>query len=241
MRRRPLGRTGIQVSPHCLGTMMFVPNDNPDYDDCIRIIHQALDASIKAIDTADVYGGDGETERIVGKALRGRRQSVGRDVLRDRRVPGHRELFDGDAERHSSRQQLDDGGRQGRPQQQERLGEHAGPPEQQPGEPGSCRAIIPPTTMPAVSAANTTPQALRAVGPAVGRDSAGVPVGFGVPGEPAAEHQLDGQVQPAVPGTQRSDARSGRQPGRWSLTPPPTCSKPGPEAMHNVCHSRPSS
>ncbi|MER7005498.1 aldo/keto reductase [Dactylosporangium sp. NPDC000555] len=76
MRTRPLGRTGIQVSPYCLGTMMFGPYGNPDHDDCIRIIHQALDAGINCIDTADVYGGDGETERIVGKALRGRRDDI---------------------------------------------------------------------------------------------------------------------------------------------------------------------
>jgi aryl-alcohol dehydrogenase-like predicted oxidoreductase len=76
MRMRPLGRTGIQVSPYCLGTMMFGPFGNPDPDDCIRIIHRALDAGINVIDTADVYGGDGETERIVGRALKGRRDDV---------------------------------------------------------------------------------------------------------------------------------------------------------------------
>ncbi|GAA2269823.1 aldo/keto reductase [Streptomyces ruber] len=76
MRTRPLGRTGIHVSPYCLGTMMFGPAGNPDPDDCTRIIHRALDAGINFIDTADVYGGHGETERIVGKALRGRRDDV---------------------------------------------------------------------------------------------------------------------------------------------------------------------
>jgi aryl-alcohol dehydrogenase-like predicted oxidoreductase len=76
MRTRPLGRTGIQVTPYCLGTMMFGPFGNPDPDDCVKIIHRALDAGINFIDTADVYGGDGETERIVGKALRGRRDNV---------------------------------------------------------------------------------------------------------------------------------------------------------------------
>ncbi|MFG1616164.1 aldo/keto reductase [Nonomuraea wenchangensis] len=76
MRTRPLGRTGIKVSPYCLGTMMFGPFGNPDPDDCVAIIHRALDAGINFIDTADVYGGDGETERIVGKALRGRRDDV---------------------------------------------------------------------------------------------------------------------------------------------------------------------
>ncbi len=73
---RTLGRTGIQVSPFALGTMKFGPYGNPDPDDCVRIIHKALDAGINVVDTADVYGGNGETERIVGKALRGRRDDV---------------------------------------------------------------------------------------------------------------------------------------------------------------------
>jgi aryl-alcohol dehydrogenase-like predicted oxidoreductase len=73
---RILGRTGIQVSPFALGTMKFGPYGNPDPDDCVRIIHRALDAGINFIDTADVYGGNGETERIVGKALQGRRDDV---------------------------------------------------------------------------------------------------------------------------------------------------------------------
>lgn len=73
---RTLGRTGIQVSPFALGTMKFGPYGNPDPDDCVRIIHKALDAGINFVDTADVYGGDGETERIVGKALQGRRDDV---------------------------------------------------------------------------------------------------------------------------------------------------------------------
>ncbi|MFD5831186.1 aldo/keto reductase [Lentzea sp. NPDC060358] len=76
MHTRPLGRTGIQVSAFTLGTMMFGPYGNPDRDECVRIIHRALDQGITTIDTADVYGGDGETERIVGEALRGRRDDV---------------------------------------------------------------------------------------------------------------------------------------------------------------------
>ncbi|AQZ62603.1 Oxidoreductase [[Actinomadura] parvosata subsp. kistnae] len=75
MRTRPLGRTGIQVSPYCLGTMMFGGAGNPDHDDCVRIIHRALDAGINVIDTADVYAGS-ESEEIVGRALRGRRDDV---------------------------------------------------------------------------------------------------------------------------------------------------------------------
>jgi aryl-alcohol dehydrogenase-like predicted oxidoreductase len=73
---RPLGRTGIQVSPYCLGTMMFGEGGNPDRDDCARIIHRALDAGINFIDTADVYGPHGISEEIVGSALHGRRDDV---------------------------------------------------------------------------------------------------------------------------------------------------------------------
>jgi aryl-alcohol dehydrogenase-like predicted oxidoreductase len=75
MKYRTLGRTGIEVSPFCLGTMMFGAWGNPDHDDSIRIIHRALDAGINFVDTADVYS-NGESEEIVGKALRGRRDDV---------------------------------------------------------------------------------------------------------------------------------------------------------------------
>ncbi|MDQ1603099.1 MAG: hypothetical protein QOE01_944 [Actinomycetota bacterium] len=75
MQLRTLGRTGIQVSPYCLGAMMFGSWGNPDHDDSVRIIHAALDAGINFVDTADVYSA-GESEEIVGKALQGRRDSV---------------------------------------------------------------------------------------------------------------------------------------------------------------------
>ncbi|NYH79215.1 aryl-alcohol dehydrogenase-like predicted oxidoreductase [Actinopolyspora biskrensis] len=71
-----LGRTGVKVSPLCLGAMNFGAWGNPDHDDSIRIIHRALDAGINLIDTADVYS-HGESEEIVGKALAdGRREDV---------------------------------------------------------------------------------------------------------------------------------------------------------------------
>ncbi|MCP2300199.1 putative oxidoreductase [Nocardia amikacinitolerans] len=76
MRTRPLGRTGIHVSPYTLGTMKFGRFGNPDHDECVRIVHRALDNGINTIDTADVYGGDGESEQIIGKALHGRRDDV---------------------------------------------------------------------------------------------------------------------------------------------------------------------
>ena len=70
MEYRTLGRTGVKVSPLCLGTMMFGDWGNPDHAESIRIIDRALDAGINFVDTADVYSA-GESEEIVGKALAG--------------------------------------------------------------------------------------------------------------------------------------------------------------------------
>src|SRR3954469_8899607 len=70
MEMRTLGRTGVSVSPLCLGAMMLGAWGNTDHDDSIAIIHRALDAGINFIDTADVYS-RGESEEIVGKALAG--------------------------------------------------------------------------------------------------------------------------------------------------------------------------
>ena len=76
MEYRPLGRTGVSVSQLCLGAMMFGAFGNSDHDDAIKIIHQALDAGINFIDTADGYSA-GESEEILGQALAGgRRESV---------------------------------------------------------------------------------------------------------------------------------------------------------------------
>jgi len=76
MHYRTLGRTGIKVSPYALGAMMFgAAIGNPDHDDSIRIIHKALDAGINFVDTADAYS-RGESEEVVGKALKGRRDDV---------------------------------------------------------------------------------------------------------------------------------------------------------------------
>jgi len=80
MRYRTLGRTGIKISPYALGAMMLGAGiGNPDEDECIRIVHRALDAGINVIDTADRYS-DGASEQVVGKALRalgpGRRDGI---------------------------------------------------------------------------------------------------------------------------------------------------------------------
>jgi len=80
MEMRQLGRTGVSVSPLCLGAMMFGSVGgsgvgNADHAECIEIVHAALDAGINFVDTADMYSA-GESEVIVGKALAGRRDDV---------------------------------------------------------------------------------------------------------------------------------------------------------------------
>jgi aryl-alcohol dehydrogenase-like predicted oxidoreductase len=77
---RYLGSTGIEVSTLCLGTMMFGSvggsgAGNPDHDACIKIVRAAFESGINFIDTADMYSA-GESEVIVGKALRECREEV---------------------------------------------------------------------------------------------------------------------------------------------------------------------
>jgi aryl-alcohol dehydrogenase-like predicted oxidoreductase len=72
MDYRNLGHSGLKVSPLCLGAMMFGQWGNADHDECVRIIHRALEAGVNFIDTANGYS-EGESEEIVGKALRDRR------------------------------------------------------------------------------------------------------------------------------------------------------------------------
>src|SRR5687768_16259845 len=67
MQHRHLGRTGLKVSPLCLGTMNFGPYTSPA--DSFSIMDRALDEGVNFFDTADVYGrqrGEGVTEMIVG-------------------------------------------------------------------------------------------------------------------------------------------------------------------------------
>jgi aryl-alcohol dehydrogenase (NADP+) len=66
MEYRRLGRSGLKVSPLCLGTMMF--GDQADAQASRSIIARAQEASINFIDTADVYAG-GASERIIGAAV----------------------------------------------------------------------------------------------------------------------------------------------------------------------------
>ena len=71
MKYRALGRTGVKVSPICLGTMMF--GGKTDKAESLRMIDYALDRGVNFVDTADVYAGN-ESERIVGEALKKKRE-----------------------------------------------------------------------------------------------------------------------------------------------------------------------
>src|ERR1700733_15212369 len=74
MRYRSLGRTGIQVSPYALGTLMFATTvGNSDPSVSARVLDKALDAGINFVDTADAYG---DSEQVLGRALKGRRDDA---------------------------------------------------------------------------------------------------------------------------------------------------------------------
>lgn len=73
MQYRPLGRTGIRVSPFALGAMMFSSFGNGNQNEVDQMVARALDAGINLVDTADAYG---ESEEMLGRALKGRRDDV---------------------------------------------------------------------------------------------------------------------------------------------------------------------
>ena len=73
MQYRRMGRTGLKVSELCLGTMTF--GVSADAAAAARMVDAALDAGVNFIDTANAYAG-GESERLLGKALGGRRDQV---------------------------------------------------------------------------------------------------------------------------------------------------------------------
>jgi len=72
MEHRPFGRTGVYVSPLCLGAMNF--GDRTEAAESIRILHAALDAGLNFVDTANSYN-EGRSETIVGQALQGGRRA----------------------------------------------------------------------------------------------------------------------------------------------------------------------
>ncbi len=71
MDYRRLGRSGLRVSPLCLGTMMF--GDQTDAGEAARMVASARDAGINFVDTADVYA-NGQSERMVGQLIRSDRE-----------------------------------------------------------------------------------------------------------------------------------------------------------------------
>lgn len=99
MEYRNLGRTGVKVSPLCLGCMMF--GGRTDADDSRDIIDRAIDAGINFIDTANVYS-RGESEKVTGEALKrnGHRESV---VLATK---VHGSMGDGPNDRGNSRRHI---------------------------------------------------------------------------------------------------------------------------------------
>ncbi|MEZ5596822.1 MAG: aldo/keto reductase [Pseudomonadales bacterium] len=75
MELRVLGRTGVSVSRFCFGAGMFGYFGNTDLQACTRMVYRALDAGINYFDTSDVYS-HGESETLLGQALRGKRDEV---------------------------------------------------------------------------------------------------------------------------------------------------------------------
>ena len=75
MEQRILGRTGLWVSTLGVGTGQFGRFGQTAADDCVRLVHAALDGGVNLIDTADFYS-FGEAETITGKAIAGRRDKV---------------------------------------------------------------------------------------------------------------------------------------------------------------------
>src|SRR5436189_3691532 len=72
MQYRQLGRSGLKISPICLGTMMF--GGPTDEATSLRIVAKAREAGIYFIDSADAYNG-GQSEQVVGRAISNSRES----------------------------------------------------------------------------------------------------------------------------------------------------------------------
>src|SRR3979409_2157629 len=72
MQYRQLGRSGLKISPMCLGTMMF--GGPTDEATSARIVAKAREAGVNFIDTADAYS-TGNSEQVVGRAITNSRQN----------------------------------------------------------------------------------------------------------------------------------------------------------------------
>ena len=75
MEYRSLGRTGVKVSPFCLGCLLF--GGRTEEAESFRIIDRAIDAGINFFDTANIYN-EGRSEEVLGRALKrnGRRSRI---------------------------------------------------------------------------------------------------------------------------------------------------------------------
>ena len=71
MQYRRLGRSGLKVSPLCLGTMMF--GGETDEQAAQKIVRHAFEAGINFIDSADAYN-EGRSEEVTGRAIAGERE-----------------------------------------------------------------------------------------------------------------------------------------------------------------------
>jgi aryl-alcohol dehydrogenase-like predicted oxidoreductase len=105
MEYKRLGQSGLKVSRLCVGTMVFGRWGNTDHDECVRIMHRAFDEGVNFVDTANRYA-FGESEEIVGKALRGRREHV--VVATKVFMPGPGGLTDRGTSRRHIMQQVED-------------------------------------------------------------------------------------------------------------------------------------
>ncbi len=78
MELRPLNNSSLSVTPIVLGTwpMAGIQWSGVNEKECLRAIARALDLGVNMIDTAYMYGFHGEAERLVGKAIRKRREDV---------------------------------------------------------------------------------------------------------------------------------------------------------------------
>ncbi|MEZ4502373.1 MAG: aldo/keto reductase [Dehalococcoidia bacterium] len=74
MEFRRLGHSGLEVSVVGLGTNNF--GGRIDYDATKAVIDKSLEVGINLFDTADVYGGRGKSEELIGRAIQGRRHEV---------------------------------------------------------------------------------------------------------------------------------------------------------------------
>jgi len=78
MQRRPLGKTGLEIAPVALGCWPIAGMTSPGVNDAdsLATIHACFDLGINHLDTAYMYGRNGESERLIARALGNRRDEM---------------------------------------------------------------------------------------------------------------------------------------------------------------------